>query len=300
MSGITLKIRNLSYHVDAKQHRRNQRRLRQLPQVLDRIPELAQHFVGKPQFIVERRGSRVSVMREDHRDELQRLIDLPEESYSDRLSLSEWRLETEYGGQEELVPFPITLHDVYEREGVTIKTGNPHSNNAGEEFFRALHARFLGVVEAKSPIGFSFDASDLYGVKNPGRMFYKHMAGQDLAATIKRGNQDLLNWALWESGKFFSRLLHARLYLEDSDRIGNYFIEDNPATKVFRFLDLERVSYRPVYSNEQKAEMLSKFILVSLNNGFITPERLGEFVIVCLGSHSRSPALVEKLQTLGA
>ncbi|MFC1540702.1 hypothetical protein ACFL4J_01540, partial [Candidatus Margulisiibacteriota bacterium] len=140
MLGITIQKGSLSYHVDARQHRSNQRRLRQLPQVLKRIPELSRHFVGKPQFIIERRGTLVTVAREDHRSELRRLIKMHEEEYSERLSLSEWRLDTEYGGMEEMAPFPITLHDVYEREGVTVKTGNPHCNNAGEEFYRALHA----------------------------------------------------------------------------------------------------------------------------------------------------------------
>ena len=93
----------------------------------------------------------------------------------------------------------------------------------------------------------------------------------------------------------YSRLINARLFLADADRLGNYFIEENPATRVFRFLDLEMVSYHQAYSGEKKIEMLAKFIKSARAEGLLTPERLGEFVIVCLGAHGRSADLAERL-----
>jgi hypothetical protein len=214
------------------------------------------------------------------------------------MSLSEWKLDSAYHGDQEMTPYPITMHDVYAQDGVTIKTGNPYMNNAPEEFHRALHARFLGVVEAKSPVGFSFHTEDVYGVNNPGKMFYKHISGQDLESAIGHGDRDLMNWALWETGKFFSRLINARLFLGDANRLANYFIEENPATRVFRFLDMELVSYHQAYGSEKKIEMLSSFMKSALARGFLTPERLGEFVIVCLGAHAKSTELVDRLLAL--
>jgi|GEM_PF-4947767 len=298
MSGITITKGNTSYSVDARAHQKNLHRLKHIPRMLRRMKEMSAYFVGKPQFIIRQEGEEVTAVREDYRQILPRLVATAEEDYVERLSLSEWNLDVKYGWNEELAPWPITMHDVYAHVEVTVKTGNPYRNNAFIEFYRALQARFLGVVEAKSPIGFYFHTGDLYGERNPGKMFYRHIKGQDLERAIREGNAALLNWALWECGKFFSRLINANLYLEDSDRIGNFFIENNPATNVFRFLDLERVRYLQEYGDREKAEMLSKFIKKAIADGFLTAERLGEFVIVCLGTHSSSPELVGELLSL--
>ncbi|MFH1683576.1 MAG: hypothetical protein ABIA67_01705 [Candidatus Margulisiibacteriota bacterium] len=193
------------------------------------------------------------------------------------------------------VPYPVTLHDVYAQDGVTVKTGNPYRNNAWEEFYRALHARYLGIVEAKAPIGFSFHTDDLYGVEKPGKMFYKHLEGQSLEAVIKVEDDEFLHWALWETGKFFSRLINANLYLEDPHRLGNYFIENSPIANVFRFLDLERVRYVRAYSNEMKIKMLEEFIKAACEEGFIaSPKSLCEFVMICVGARMSSADLIKR------
>jgi hypothetical protein len=292
MAGIIIRKGSFEYSVGLQEHRNNIQRLKQIPNALKEIRGLSRRFIGKPQFIIQQKDNFIRVIRQDYQKILGSLIALPEDCYSQQLSQSEWRTDAVCRGIEPK-RLPLTLHDVYTQEGVTIKTGNPYCNNAWEEFYRALHARCLGIVEAKSPIGFSFWLDDPYGMEKPGKMFYKHLGGKDLGMVSGKGDKSLLNWALWEAGKFFSRLINAHLYLEDSDRLGNYFIEEYPSTKVFRFLDLERMYFIPAYSHKSMAEMLSKFIKKSLEEGLLTSERLGEFLIVCLGAHSPAISLVK-------
>ncbi len=279
---------NNKYSISHKEHQENLRNLRRLPQVLKEIPALDRGFAEKPRFIITQKGKQVTVIRKDYQNGLRDLISSFEENFSRKLSLSEWRLMTLYRGQNP-EGLPITMHDVYVEydfksgQKITIKTGNPFRNNAWLEFYRALYARYLGIVEAKSPIGFSFWSDDLYGIEKPGRMFYKHLEGIDIITALQKESQDMLNWALWEAGKFFSRLIKARLFLEDSHRIRNFFIEESPATIVFRFLDLEYMRYLPVYGREKQQEMLTKFIQEALKIGFLDEDRLGEFKLVCLG-----------------
>jgi hypothetical protein len=279
--------------VGSREHRNNIQKLKQIPHVLKEIRELSGRFIGKPQFNIQQKDNFIRVIRQDYQKILPSLIAFPEDCYSHQLSLSEWVRDAIYRGTDPK-DLPVTLHDVYTQEGVTIKTGNPYCNNAWEEFYRALNARCLGIVEAKPPIGFSFWLDDPYGQEKPGKMFYKHLQGKDLGMISGKGDRSLPNWALWEAGKFFSRLINAHLYLEDSDRLGNYFIEEYPSTKVFRFLDLERLYFIPAYSHQSMAEMLGKFIKESLKEGLLTTERLGEFLIVCLGAHSRAISLVKR------
>ena len=293
-NGIIIRKRDAIHRIPQKVHKKNLNDIKfQLPKILREIPRLSKSFIGKPQLLIDRYEDRVTVIREDYKDVLDSLIDISEECYLQRLTISEWRLFHEYHG-EEPNDYPVTLHDVYAQEDVTIKTGNPNMNNAWLEFYRALLSRYLGIVEAKSPIGFSFWLDDIYGVQKPGKMFYKHLSGVDFEQALCNMDEETLNWAIWETGKFFSRLINAHLYLEDVDRFGNYFIEDAPATKVFRFLDLEKMDYFQTYSKRKIKEMLAKFIKEALRTGFLTQDKLGEFVIVCLGAYS-SPFLVRDL-----
>ncbi len=295
--GIVIRVGNKTYQISAREHAAKKRAVRKLKrEVLQqgKIQALSSQFVGKPQFIIERREDLVLVAREDCRQQIMELAGKQEWKHYPQLSCSEWQLDMKHRGFEEAVDLPITLHDVYEEDGITVKTGNPYRNNSWEEFMRALTARSLGLVEAKSPLGFSFWLDDIYGQKKPGKMFYKHLDGVDLDQAIKAGNLKLLNWALWEAAKFFSRLINANLCLEDSDRMGNYFIETNQAIPVFRFLDLEAMPFLAVYSNQQKAEMLARFIQKALKEGFLTEERLGEFIIVAQGSKSAIYSLVQQ------
>ena len=239
----------------------------------------------------------VTAIREDHSREISTLINMPESDYVQRLSLSEWNLMTSYHGDDSLVRVPVTMHDVFVQGKITIKTGNPYMNNAWEEFYNALRARYLGIVEAKSPIGFSFWLDDIYGERKPGKVFYKHLTGMDLEEAIRKNDASLLNWALWEAGKFLSRLIHAHLYLFDSERLGNYLIESSSAVRVFRFLDMEKMYYLPKYSDEKKVKMLTGFIQKASHVGFLSPEKMSEFIIVCSGGSDRLASLVKK--TLG-
>ena len=269
-----------------------------MPKALARMQELSRSFAGKPQFVIKIDGHCVSGIREDYLERINPLIRRDPSDFPRRLSTSEWRFDIVYHGNEDyLGGVPLTLHDVFEQDGITVKTGNPYSNNSWIEFFRALQARHCGLVEAKSPVGFVYWTDDLYGENRPGRMFYKHLDGVDIEKALSMSDQQTLNWALWETGKFFSRLINARLYLEDSDRLGNLFIENGPRAKVFRFLDLEAMTYQPAYSNAKKTEMLAKFIKSAVDKGFLSPERLGEFMLVCVGANIKLLPMLFK--TLG-
>lgn len=292
---MELRLGNTTYRISETEHRQNLTNLRRLPQVLSDIPSLGKQFRGKPQFVIHQEGARVRVVREDYQERLAPLIHAAETHYSQRLTISEWQLMVRYGGDEGSSPYPVTLHDVYVQGGVTIKMGNPYRNNSWEEFHRALQARSLGIVEAKSPLGFSFNTDDVYGVREPGKMFYKHLTGVDLEAALKTEDPETLNWALWEAGKFLSRLIHANLRLGDADRLGNFFIERPPRTMVLRFLDLEEVHPLPRNARSRSiaiTKMLQKFIKKAQQTGLLTEERLGEFAIVCLGAQYSSFALL--------
>lgn len=288
---MEIKIGNVIHTISDAEHQQNLMRLKRLPQVLMEIPNLGSQFKGKPQFVIRQEGPHTEVVREDYQKTIGHLIAVEESHCLHRLSISEWQFLTQWREDEASLPLPVTIHNVYEMSGVTIKTGNPLRNNSWKEFYRALRARSLGIVEAKSPLGFSFNSEDLYGIKEPGKMFYKHLAGVDLEAALKTEDPRTLNWALWETGKFFSRLIHAGLQLKDADRLGNFFIEQTPQTKVFRFLDLEEMhplSKREYNRSIAITEMLQKFIQKAQEKGLLTEERLGEFAIVCLGAQYSS------------
>lgn len=250
-------------------------------------------FVGKPQFVIEKKGDRTTVFREDYYSQLAEVVAEHQPEDGQRLSVSEWEVFSKYHGIEPERP-PVTMHDVFSLEGLTIKTGNPFRNNAFEEFHRALLARCAGIVEAKSPLGFIFWQNDIYGERQPGLMFYKHLNGLDLDKAIDAEDEGAMNWALWESGKFFSRLINAKLYLEDADRLNNYFIEKNAANRIFRFLDLERLHPIGQYTDKKKAEMITNFGRKAIGRGWLTQEKLGEFIIVALGADSPAADLVRQ------
>jgi hypothetical protein len=279
---MEIRVRNRSYVISDKVHRQNLLKLKKnLPEVLEEIPKL-EKSLGKPPFRIQKENSLIYVVREDFEETLQDLMKRSEAQYEKRLSVSEWEALPYPSGYQS---FPVTLHDVYSCRGVTIKLGNPYRNNSWEEFFLALQARALGMVEAKSPLGFSFHLDDPYGTRYPGKMFYKHLEGIDLEQAIKLERREVLNWALWEAGKFFSRLFHAHLFLRDAHRLGNFFIEKSLSTQVFRFLDLEEVRYFRKLSENHILEMLSSFVQKAFEINFLDQERLGEFVAVALGSY---------------
>jgi len=270
-----------SYSIPLSEHNANMGKLKRfLPWTLKTIPVLSQKFTGKPQFIISQQRQRLTVIREDHQKNLYDLTRTPEENFPKQFTLSEWKAAT-LAGAEQVYGLPLTMHDVYCLNGVTIKTGNPDRNNSWEEFYLALSCRARGIVEAKSPIGFSFRMDDPYGVKEPGRMFYKHLQGVDLINAMKSESEDTINWAVWEVGKFFSRLVKARLHLADPHRLGNFFFEQTPSTKVFRFLDLERMRYVKHLNRAMAREMVEAFIKEAMQIGFLNKEKLGEFKIVC-------------------
>ena len=292
MNDIRITRGNFHYTIPAGEHRAAAAKVRSLPKMLETIAQMSQCFIGKPQFVIEHRGDMISVFREDYRDRLIALSANTRTEPGKRLSVSEWEVYSKYRGNEP-EGRTITLHDVFSRGGVTIKTGNPLCNNAYEEFYRALFSRCAGIVEAKSPLGFVFWQDDIHAQK-AGLMFYKHINGVDLDRAVGSEADSVLNWALWEAGKFFSRLINARLYLEDADRLGNNFIEKNQANRVFRFLDLERVYPVREYTNEKKAEMLANFGRRAIERGWLTQEKLGEFIIVGLGVSSTAAGLVRQ------
>jgi hypothetical protein len=270
-----------SYSIPLSEHNANIGKLKRfLPWTLKNIPVLSQKFTGKPQFIIQREKSFISLIREDHQNRLKELSETPEPSLGRQLTISEWK-SIVHPGAEDVYKLPVTMHDVFFQNGVTVKTGNPYRNNSWEEFYLALSCRARGIVEAKSPIGFSFRMDDPYGVKEPGRMFYKHLQGVDLINAMKSESKDTINWAVWEVGKFFSRLVKARLHLADPHRLGNFFLEQTPSTKVFRFLDLERMRYTKHLNRVMAREMVEAFIKEAMQIGFLNEEKLGEFKIVC-------------------
>lgn len=299
MTGYVVTKGCIRYTVSAQDHAINLAKVSTIPKVLTEIDRIGRRFHGKPQFEIHQTGTRIVVAREDYQDKLSRLIAETEGSFvgrGERYSLSEWNEITLYKGDYN-GNCPITMHDVFAVDDITIKTGNPYRNNSWEEFINALRARSLGVVEAKSPLGFVYWLDDLYGAYRPGIMFYKNINGNDLETILAKGNIDLINWALWEAGKFFSRLINAQLYLEDSDRLGNYFIEDNLAAKVFRFLDMEYVFAHQDNGTEKAAQMLMRFCKKALQRGFLTPEKIGEFLIVCVGAHLSADHLIAQLMS---
>lgn len=293
MSGYVVRTGQSSYLISDREHQTRQNLVKyRLPYVLEKIKQNNRTFPGRPPFVVENKGAQVRVFREDYYRQLTETADVAHLSPWTRLSLSEWALDIAYRGEESYVSRPITLHDVFAAPGLTVKTGNPYCNNAWEEFYNALYARSIGLVEGKSPLGFVFDREDIYGEQRPGLMFYKHLKGVDLAEAVSQGEHQLLNWALWEAGKFYSRLIAANLYLADANRLGNYFIEDGGVTKVFRFLDLEKLYPQRPMRSEPTVKMLLDFIASAYQKGLITPERIAEFTIVCLGKDQ------EKINTL--
>ena len=294
-----------TYQVSRREHQAHMRGIKHgIPRLLARLEAMNAQRRGAPGFIIHHTPREyVRVVREDFQTDLYTVLDGGDvRSYysrGGRLSVSEWMEMTVYRGDPPS-GYPITMHDVYVSGRVTYKTGNPNRNNAWQEFERALTARELGVVEAKAPVGFSFRISDPYGVNFPGVMCYKHLDGVDLDLSLRTGSGDLANWALWETAKFFSRIDGRGLLLEDSDRLGNFFIEHGD-TFIFRFLDLERM-HRPVpYPAQLKAEMLMKFIRKAmevtrkLSVDFMTPDKVEEFVAVCLNPRSRAATLVYQM-----
>jgi hypothetical protein len=285
MGELTITRGAFHYQIAQAAQDRAKAKTEKLPTLLKEIVRLSGSFAGKPQFVIEQAGPKVTVFREDYLGQLRELARDEQGNFGHRLSVSEWEVCSLYRG-ENPTGEAITLHDVFTRDGLTIKTGNPFCNNAYEEFHRALYARYAGLVEAKSPLGFVFHLDDIFSVGKPGLMFYKHIQGRDLEQALGSDSVGVLNWALWEAAKFFSRLINAGIYLEDADRINNYFIERTAESRVFRFLDLEKAYRLPEYPDRKKAELVVNFARRAIECGFLDKERLGEFVIVVLGAGS--------------